>query len=116
MSKKGRRNLYYNKIKPNLELIKEWISEGMEIKYICSELGIPSSSWYKYINKFPELYTAVNGNRGIVIPELTREQITNITFTLTVLIQEDPYDIDECDELVMVLRKYENEYRRLTVM
>ena len=115
---KGRRSGYYTKVEPYLELIEELRSEGIEIKDICERLGVSSSSWYEYIDKFPKFSEIIERGNDVynTVNELTDDVIENATFTLTVIIQHDPYGLDEEEEYEVEVRKYESLWRRIKVV
>ena len=111
----ARRSFYYDKVEPNLRLIKEWLSDGVGIKEICQWLEVPSTSWYEYISKYPEFAEIVNlgNNDRMEAGELTDDIIENAKFTLTVLVQHDRQGLDEEDEWVLEIRKYETLRSRI---
>ena len=126
MARKVRRSKYHTNVLPNLELIKELRESGVSIEDIYKQLDVKASSWYEYINKFPELEEALFVEKFVVVmPEptikkydkreikpLTRDDVHNSTFELTILIQNDPEELDEEDELVLVIRKYDTVFHR----
>jgi hypothetical protein len=46
----GRKNAYDDKIKPNLEKIRHWLSEGYSHQQIYEMIGVKKTSFYKYQN------------------------------------------------------------------
>lgn len=110
------RSLYYVKIEPNLRLIKEWLSEGVCYAQICEDLDIAKTCWYDYISKYPDLAKIVEetNNHRKSEEELKNniDRIKNATFTLTVIVQNDPEELDEEDNWVLVIRKYDTIWNR----
>ncbi len=106
----SRRSFYFDKVKPNLRRIEEWLTEGITVRKICHDLEVPFSSWYEYAIKYQEFADVINrsSNNKIKAGELTEDIIENATFTLTVLVQHDWQGLDEEDEWVLTIRKYDN--------
>ena len=58
--KVGRSSKYETHVKPHLEEIKKYISEGATEKDIIDWLDIASSTFYEHKNKYPELRESLN--------------------------------------------------------
>jgi len=53
-SNAGRKNDYYDKIKPNLKKIAKWLKAGALDKEVMQALNVSSAVWYKYLNMHKE--------------------------------------------------------------
>lgn len=56
MARKEKYNTY---VKPYLDKIVEWISEGENEYNVANKLGIGETTWYDYKNKYPELSKSI---------------------------------------------------------
>lgn len=74
-SNAGRKDVWTTTIEPNLENIKKWLAKGSLESDIIKNLGISSSSYYKYKAEKTELMDIVSSVR-----ELQCEQIQNALF------------------------------------
>lgn len=63
-SKKGRKSLYPQLVKPRLAWINEQIRNGVTEKAIAEELGITEQTLANYKNRFPELAKALTEGKG----------------------------------------------------
>ena len=63
-TKKGRKCLYEDLVKPRLEWIKEQVRNGITEKAIAAELGITEQTLANYKNKFPEFAEALSKDKG----------------------------------------------------
>lgn len=63
-SKKGRKCLYDELVKPRLEWIKEQVRNGITEKAIAEELGITEQTLANYKNKFPEFKEVISKDKG----------------------------------------------------
>jgi hypothetical protein len=50
---------------PHLSDIKTWIEVGVTIDEICERIGIASSSWFEYVNKYEILKNLVDWGRAV---------------------------------------------------
>lgn len=50
---------------PRLSEIKNWIIDGVTIDDICERIGIASSSWFEYVNKYEVLKNLVEWGRSV---------------------------------------------------
>ncbi len=57
--KRGRKSKYYEIVYPRLEEISKYIQEGASEKDVIEFLGIASSTFYEYKNKYSELAESV---------------------------------------------------------
>lgn len=53
------KNKYNDYVKPRLDEITDWISQGCIYKQVAANLGINVSSFYSYINEHGELFEAI---------------------------------------------------------
>ena len=67
--KRGRKNAYETKIKPNLAKIAEWAQEKTEAQ-ICLLLGITQETFYKYKREKSELSEALKKGRTQLVKNL----------------------------------------------
>lgn len=74
-SNAGRKDVWTTTIEPNLDNIKKWLKKGSLESDIIKNLGISSSSYYKYKAEKTELMDIVSSVR-----ELQCEQIQNALF------------------------------------
>jgi len=128
---KGRISGYYTKVKPYLELIEELRLEGMGVREICERLTVPTTSWYEYVEKFPEFaevmeranesYSTANNAENKLVKKINdlainkdpiSNAIRNATFSLTVLVQHDELESDEDEEWVLIIKKYDTLLNR----
>lgn len=65
----GRRNKYETHVRPYLNDIQEWYGD-LDEKQIVEKLGVSSSAWAEYKNKYPELREALRKGRQDLILEL----------------------------------------------
>lgn len=63
-SKKGRKSLYPQLVKPRLAWINEQIRNGVTEKAIAEALGITEQTLANYKNRFPELAKALTEGKG----------------------------------------------------
>lgn len=54
MAKAGRKSKYETHIKPHLKEIHDAFARGVEEKTIAASLGVGTSAWCEYKNKYPE--------------------------------------------------------------
>ena len=54
MARAGRKSKYESHVKPHLEKIKNYKKMGATDEQICNALDISKTSFYEYINKYPE--------------------------------------------------------------
>ena len=58
-------NLYLSLVKPRLDDIRQWRSDGATLNQVAAQLGVSSNSLYKYSQKYPDLQQALDdGMRG----------------------------------------------------
>lgn len=46
-------------VEPYLDKIKNWLYEGRTHKYVYKKLALSKSSWYQYLNDFPDFSNSV---------------------------------------------------------
>lgn len=68
--KKGRRSKYETIIKPKFNKIKELVEDGATDKEIIDYLGIATSTFYEYMNKYSEFSKLMRTNREENIKKL----------------------------------------------
>ena len=65
MSKKrGRKSKYETNVKPYLDKIREYKKMGATDKQICEVLDISTTSYFEYLNKFPEFSESLKKGRS----------------------------------------------------
>ena len=65
----ARKNKYETHVKPHLEQIRQWY-ETMTEAQIASRLGVSSSSWENYKQKYPELRECLRHGKEMLAEEL----------------------------------------------
>lgn len=65
----ARKNKYETHVKPHLEQIRQWY-ETMTEAQIASRLGVSSSSWENYKQKYPELRECLRHSKEMLAEEL----------------------------------------------
>lgn len=68
--KKGRKNVYEEKIKSRFEDIKKWVEQGVTEKSIAKQLGIAYSTFNKYKMEKMEFMELIKNNRTICINKI----------------------------------------------
>jgi len=68
----ARKNAYYERIEPNLENIKHWISEGLSHKQIYENIGVSETIFYKYLNFKKEFKEAVKKGNSFIQVDLEK--------------------------------------------
>ena len=66
-SKKGRKSLYPQLVKPRLAWINEQIRNGVTEKAIAEALGITEQTLANYKNRYPELAKALTEGKGAAV-------------------------------------------------
>lgn len=56
--KRGRKSKFEENVKPHLDKIREWKKTGATDKQICQMLDISKTSYYEYLQKYPEFTEA----------------------------------------------------------
>lgn len=69
-NKGGRPSKYKTDVEPRLDEIKEWARAGATGKEIASALGIGSSTFADYLNKYSELKESVSASRRSGVSEV----------------------------------------------
>lgn len=63
---RGRKEKYTTHVKPNLEKIEEWISEGEPEYVIAKKLGVSKDSWFRYKKEMTEFsYSIKKGQQNL---------------------------------------------------
>lgn len=71
MSKKaGRKTKYDTNVKPCLDRIPKWRKQGMTEEQICQKLGVATSTFNVYKNKYSELVESLKKGKEELIEEL----------------------------------------------
>ena len=65
----ARKNKYETHVKPHLEKIRQWY-ETMTEAQIASRLGVSTSSWENYKQKYPELRECLRHGKEMLAEEL----------------------------------------------
>lgn len=73
--KVGRPEKYEEQVKPHLEQIKKWLSQGATQKQISEELGVSYSTFREYVKKYPELLAAVKSRNNKPLVEELRSAL-----------------------------------------
>lgn len=63
MAKNPGNGKYKSHVKPRLDEVAQWVSDGVTYKQIAQNLGVADSSWYEYIAKHSELSDAIARGR-----------------------------------------------------
>lgn len=63
MAKRGRKSKYETLVKPNFGKIKKLVEDGATDKEIIDFIGITSSTFYEYMNKYPEFSELMRTDR-----------------------------------------------------
>ena len=128
--KPGRPEKYEECVKPHLEQVAIWVSQGATDEEIADALGVSTSAIYTYKNKYPELKRAFARGRKAVVLDIRgallkkamgfayEETRTNIREGAT---DEDPpkqyteiysrYCVPSETAAAMLLRNYDPNYR-----
>lgn len=70
MARRGRKNLYETHVRPRLDEIEQWLSQGMTEKDVCKNLGISYDSFYRYKREQSELYNVIKKGRIKPVKEI----------------------------------------------
>lgn len=73
VNKGGRKSKYESHVKPYLEDIKKWRKGGATDEQICEVLGISTSSFYEYQNKYLEFAEAIKSSKKMLVLDLKGE-------------------------------------------
>ena len=65
----ARKSKYETHVKPHLEKIRQWY-ETMTEAHIASRLGVSTSSWENYKQKYPELRECLRHSKEMLVEEL----------------------------------------------
>ena len=65
----GRKERYASYVKPHLQKIPLWM-QTMTEEQIAKRLGVSTSTWHEYKNKYPELADAVKQGRQDLITDI----------------------------------------------
>lgn len=91
--KVGRRSKYDTHVKPYLEDIKQWRKGGATDEQICSALGIGTSAFYDYQNKYAEFAEVLKGSKEMLVltlkGDLARMAVKHTLKTKKTYIKED---------------------------
>lgn len=63
MSNAGRKSKYHTHVVPRFDEIKKWLKRGATDKEIIKLLGVGKSTFYEYLEKYPELSEFLKENR-----------------------------------------------------
>lgn len=66
----GRPSKYETFVKPRLKEVEQWVKAGASHKEIALALGIHTSTFSEYLNKYPEFKEAVEAFKGTGIAEV----------------------------------------------
>lgn len=92
-SNAGRKSKYDTHVKPYLEDIKKWRRGGATDEQICECLGISTSSFYDYQNKYTEFLEALKPSKAMLVldlkGELARMALKHTLQTRKTYIKED---------------------------
>ena len=70
MGKRGRKSAFDERIKPNLEKIKDWAKDGCTDAEIAKKLGVAKSTYFKYKAENAELMDTVKTGREEAVDKL----------------------------------------------
>lgn len=71
-AKRGRKSKWDTHVKPRLEEIKQWVRDGFYEEDIIKKLGIASSTYYDYKNKYSELSEIIVDFRQEAVEKLEK--------------------------------------------
>lgn len=69
MAKKKPGNAYTEKVQPYLDQIPEWY-KTMTVRQIATKLGVGKTTFYKYVEQYPELAAALENGKTILVDDL----------------------------------------------
>lgn len=78
MATRGRKSIYDTVILPNLDNIKQWLSNGATEKQVCEVLGISVSAFNSHKEK-EELKNTIKGAKSKLIIDLRGELVKQAT-------------------------------------